>query len=1095
MMSPWRIELFGQLRAHRAEHSLTRFRSHKTAALLAYLAYYHHRQHSRETLIDLFWPEGDLEAGRHNLSMSLSSLRRQLEPPGTPVGAVIVANRQNVGLNPAAVVTDVGAFETGLNAADKATGRTEKAQLLARALDLYKDRLLPGFYEDWLVPEQTRLDHLYFEAVRQLIALLEESEEPRHALEVARRALVIDPLREETHAGIMRLLSSVQEPVAALTQYRELQRLLEKEIGDAPSASVQALAHRIRKEADSRDAELSSVVPEAVRAFSLLRKPELGSPHVAEAAQRTQRPAGTVTFLLIDVEGSSTPAEPEGETFRTRLERDIRLLRQRIQEQCGYEVKETGDGFVAAFAAVREALGCALKCRRALFSAGSGLPVRMALHTGDVEIGAGDYQGPVLQRASRLLTAAHAGQTLCSEETATVLRRSLPDDVSLLDLGLYRLRDMRDAEHVFQIQDADLPIGEFPLLRADRAHAGRLPLSFSRFFGREAEMTTVMTLLVSDQRRLVTLTGPGGTGKTRLALETARRLEEPFPGAIWFVPLADMSDPTLIAEAILEALGLPSPGSVDPLDQAVRALSGQNSCLVLDNFEQLADSGAHVVQTLLERVSTLSVLVTSRQTLGLTGECEFAVPTLPTPPRIHTPSTLVQYGSVQLFIDRAQAIRPDFQVTDSNAPAVAELCVRLEGLPLAIELAAARVQVLTPAQMLARLDRRFELLRTRRKGVTARHQALEVCIDWSFRLLEPEVQAFFCRLCLLRGEWTLETAEIVAGESDVLEKVQRLREASFLLMREAFDAGGTTLRFHMLESLREFGLERLDPRELNAGYERLTRHFSALSGPDPFATVDTENVRVVVCWCHSSEIGHSMELDLLNALMHFWSNRGGWLEGREWMEAALERHAGEATLAQRKAWNTLGFLNAMLGDDSRARECFERVLADSKQAEDPVMTVRALSNLAIITVREGDSSLGCALMEQSLHQAERLGDARIIATQNYNVGAAHLDLGHYEEARRFLDRGLQQSREQGFAGGIALCLGSLAQLARKEGDSPSARRMLEESLEMYRDVGEQPRVVEMLDHLVELLEEQGDSVQAHIYAEESALLQKRLRGE
>jgi predicted ATPase len=628
------------------------------------------------------------------------------------------------------------------------------------------------------------------------------------------------------------------------------------------------------------------------------------------------------------------------------------------------------------------------------------------------------------------------------------------------------------------------------------------------FFGRQRELGQLVAMLrptvaadledYSPQAwrlRILTVLGTGGSGKTRLAIEVGRACTIDYGMPVCFVSLMDADTPERMMQSIAEAVCPAASGDRNAFEVITSTLEEKSCLLVLDNLEQLVEACAETLSRLLQSLPKLTVLVTSRQRLGLDGEREFSLLPLPTPEREDTPECLMEFASVQLFVDRAQAARADFQLTPRNARSVGALCRRLEGLPLALELAASWAQTLSPAQMLARLDRRFELLRTRRKGMASRHQALDVCIDWSFRLLSPEVQAFFCRLCLLRAEWTLELGEIVAGDLQSLEKLQYLREASFLLVREVPDAEGTTLRFHMLESLREFGLERLDPREVNAGFERLTRYFSRFSGSDPFATVDTENVRAVVQWCRTSTVGHSLELDLLNALMHFWGNRGGWREGSGWVQSALERHTGATTPAQRKAWNTLGFLHAMLADNGQARACFERLLTDSKEAEDPVMAVRALSNLAIIAVKEGDPVRGCALMEQSLDQAERLGDARIIATQNYNVGAAHLELGHYEEARRFLDQSLQQSREQDFSGGIALCLCSLAQAARKEGDSLAARQMLEESLEIFRAHGEQPRVVEILDLLARVLEELGESWRARSLADESARLRERLQGD
>ncbi len=311
-------------------------------------------------------------------------------------------------------------------------------------------------------------------------------------------------------------------------------------------------------------------------------------------------------------------------------------------------------------------------------------------------------------------------------------------------------------------------------------------------------------------------------------------------------------------------------------------LGGSSSLLVLDNMEQIAEEGAEIVADLLHRLPRLTILTTSRQRLNLDGERELLLPPLSTPEHMDSPECLLEIASVQLFVDRAQAACADFQLTVRNAASVAALCRRLEGLPLALELAASWAQTLSPAQMLARLDRRFELLRARRKGMALRHQALETCIAWSYRLLEPELQAFFCRLCLLRGEWTLETAAVMADDArTVPERLQRLREASFLLAREQEDPTGTSLHFYMLETLRDFGLEQLSPFEVEAGYERLVTALIARARSYPVAIIDRENMRAAVAWCRRSVTGQKLELALLNALMHYWCNRGGWAEGRD----------------------------------------------------------------------------------------------------------------------------------------------------------------------------------------------------------------------
>ena len=287
-------------------------------------------------------------------------------------------------------------------------------------------------------------------------------------------------------------------------------------------------------------------------------------------------------------------------------------------------------------------------------------------------------------------------------------------------------------------------------------------------------------------------------------------------------------------------------------------------------MEQLGEAGAEVAHTLLEALPDLTLLVTSRSRLHLDGERELALLPLQTPEHADTPECLLEFASVQLFVDRAQAACADFQLTARNAASVAALCRRLEGLPLALELAASWAQTLSPAQMLARLNRRFELLRARRKGMAARHQALETCIEWSFRLLRADVQPFFCRLCLLRGEWTLEMAEILTQDRQALDKLQQLREASFLSAREAPDATGTTRHFRILESLREFGMERLSPEEIDAWQARLAHTLIELPHPNPLSRIDAENLRVLVQWCRTSAAEPGLELELLNALKPFW---------------------------------------------------------------------------------------------------------------------------------------------------------------------------------------------------------------------------------
>jgi non-specific serine/threonine protein kinase len=548
-----------------------------------------------------------------------------------------------------------------------------------------------------------------------------------------------------------------------------------------------------------------------------------------------------------------------------------------------------------------------------------------------------------------------------------LLERDLPPGVQLADLGVYRLRDLPTPERLFQVNYAGAAETVFPPLRAEAGYASNLPVSFTRFFGREPEIGQLCDLLLDSGTRLVTLSGPGGTGKTRLALEVASRLVPSFSGAVWFVSLADLSDAALIGDALVGALRLPRTPGREPLEQAIEALSKQPSLLVLDNFEQLVEAGAGVVRTLLERVPDLTILVTSRQLLGLSGEREFALSPLPTPGgAADTPERLSLYGSVQLFVDRAQAVKPDFQVTNANAPAVAELCDRLEGIPLAIELAAARAQVLTPAQMLAQLQNRFAFLVSRKRDVAERHRTLRAAIDWSFRLLSPELQRFFARLSVFRGGWTVEAAEQVCEEPLALDHLAVLRECS--LVRTDDGSGSNEIRFGMLETLREFGQERL--RETGEEWVLHKRHldyfarFSQdskkhLFGPEQKQWLDRyehelDNMRSALEAALTDVGDPDSGLRLALGYDRFWQVRGYVSEARGWLKRLLGCANALSEESRAKALYAAGFFALRQGDNPEARVLLEESLSAFRERGDTSFIARAADNLALVLQDQGD---------------------------------------------------------------------------------------------------------------------------------------------
>lgn len=1089
----WKIELFGRLRVGRgsgdaAAPVVTRFRTKKTGALLAYLAFYRDRVHAREPLCELLWPDAPEKTQRNNLNMALSSLRRQLEPPPLPARSVIVADPATVRLNPAAVTTDVAEFEAALRQAGQARGAAERAGHLEEAVALYGGDLSVGFYDDWIVSEQERLRDRFLQALEELLSHWERVGDTPRALACARRAMRGDPEREAFHHTLIRLLAATGRTAEALRQFAECERALAAE-GDAPSPELRALIGQIGQRTHRAPVVAAAPAPSSREA--------IGAPAL---------PAGTVTFLWTDVEGSTAFLERGGEAARAALERHHRLLRAEFVRHDGQEAKEMGDGFLVAFAHARRALACAVAGQRAL-EAPDAVKVRMVLHSGDIAPGAdGGYHGLLLHHGARMLGAGHGGQILCSEATAALLRREVgEEEVTLRDLGVYRLRDVPEGERLFQVCYPGMARSEFPPPAALPARTAHLPPTFTRFFGREGEIARLTELLLSPAMpaRLVTLTGPGGTGKTRLAIEAAQRLRAPMAEAVWFAELADLSDARLLPDAVRDALRLPRlPGQDSALEQIVEALSAQPALLVLDNCEHLIEEGAvPFVQTLRTRVPTLICLLTSRQRLNLPGEGEMVLAPLPVPGRADQPERLIRYESVQLLVERAQAVRADFQITPGNAPDVAELCAKLEGIPLAIELAAARAGVLTPRQMLVRMEKHpFDLLVDRRRSVEARHRTMRAVIDWSYGLLSPRLQRFWVRLSVFRGGWTAEAAQAVCAEpapppphvpSDaVLDYLSELRECSLIQAEESVEGyPGGVMRFRMLETLRQYAAERLVESGEAEGAQRRHRDFflalaeeaePELQGPDQAQWLDRletehDNFRAALTRPEAVEV----HLQLAGALHWFWMVRGHLTEGRRWLEGALagiDKGCGalsDALWAQ--SLNAAGVLAWSAADLVAGRRHFEDSLEIFRRMGGRGKIASALNNLGIVASQQADYATARRYYEESLAIYRELGAPRRVASVLSNLGAVALEQGDNAAARRYLEESLPIQRDLQDTFGLANTLLNLGEAACNEGRDAQARALLGESLSLRCALGDRNYVAATLLSLAAIARRRGDA--------------------
>ncbi len=480
-------------------------------------------------------------------------------------------------------------------------------------------------------------------------------------------------------------------------------------------------------------------------------------------------PTGTVTFLFTDIEGSTRLWEKHPDVAREALARHDFLIEEIVERHGGSLVRPRGEGDsrFAVFARATEAAAAAAELQAAMYNEPwpppATLKVRMALHTGEADLREGDYYGSAVNRCARLRSAAHGGQTLLSQVTYALVSDSLPPGVSVKDLGEHRLKDLVKPERIFQLEPPGLPT-DFPPLKTLDVRPNNLPLQRSALVGRGKLLDDISNALMRDDVGILTLTGPGGMGKTRLSLQVAADLLEHFADGAFFVPLEPVNDAGLVASTIARTFEVREGGGRPLLETLEDYLRDKQMLLVLDNFEQVLGAGP-VVSGLVKAAPGLKVLVTSRARLHVRGEREFPIPplSLPGPGELPTPEGMAQYEAVRLFIERAVAVKPDFEVNNDNAPAVAEICARLDGLPLAIELAAARIKLLPPRAMLARLQHRLSLLVGGERDLPSRQQTLRGAIDWSYNLLDQEEQTLFRRLSVAVGGCTLQAAEAVCN--------------------------------------------------------------------------------------------------------------------------------------------------------------------------------------------------------------------------------------------------------------------------------------------------------------------------------------------
>lgn len=812
-------------------------------------------------------------------------------------------------------------------------------------------------------------------------------------------------------------------------------------------------------------------------------------------------PTGTVTFLFTDIEGSTKLAREHPEIWETLRARHHTILQSAIDSHNGYVFQIIGDAFCVAFHTAGDAVRVAVKSQMDLYSEDWGdtpVKVRMGIHSGKAEIQeTGEYHGYLaMSRAQRLMSAGHGGQVLISAAAQELLLEDLPKDVSLRDLGERRLKDLIRPEHVYQLVMPGLTF-EFPPLKTLDFYRHNLPVQLTSFIGREKEMKELKQSILDH--RLVTLTGVGGTGKTRLALQVAADLLDRFPDGVWFVELASLSNADLIPQTILSALGIPEQPGLTARQLLIDYLRNKRLLLVLDNCEHLIQACAEIANTLLSHHLSLNIIATSREPLSVAGELIWHVPSLSLPDVKQLPGIeqLSQYEAVQLFIERATLAQPHFRVTNDNAPAIAQICFRLDGIPLAIELAAARVRTLSVEQIGKRLDDRFRLLTGGSRTALERHQTLRATIDWSYNLLSADEKLLFKRLSVFIGGWTLEAAEQVCvwegATLDILDLLTHLVDKSLVVLDGE--------RYHMLETTRQYAREKLlDSDEGQTLHEKHADYFLALAkeadrevhGPRQLEWINTletehDNFRTALDWNVST---YQMEkaARLFNSLSWPWQLRSHFSELSEWFEkiTALP-DIGRFPLQHATLLVSLGSWEWLRGKLAEARSHLtqSRSICMALGVEGEAQLAWTLNWLSLVTRMEStDLAEAASLAKESSQLHQKWGDRTGEAFGILNLGIIQRDL-RLPSAKQTLERSLELYNQLEDPWGIARASQFLGALFLDEGDFEKAQTYFEQHLRLDKKLDFKTGVIAALDNMADLHRTKGDFTQAEQYSQKA----------
>lgn len=809
------------------------------------------------------------------------------------------------------------------------------------------------------------------------------------------------------------------------------------------------------------------------------------------------QPAGTVTLVFTDVEGSTSLLQTLGDRYPEVLADHHRLIREAFARHGAVERGSAGDGLYFVFPAARPAVQAAFDGQIAITSHDWPDQIvirdRMGLHTGEPWSTSEGYVGLDVHRAARICAAGHGGQILISQTTRDLIADDLRAPMGVVDLGVHRLRSLDTPQRLYQLTGPGLA-GEFPPPRTTDAPRNNLKLEVTSFVGRERELEQATRML--EQSALLTLTGPGGVGKTRLGLRLARALLDQFEDGVWVVECGTLTDPAFVLPSVVGTIGLAEPAGRSLLATIVDHLKGKRLLLVLDDCDPVLAECADLAEALVRSCSAVRVVVTSREALGVPGEAILPIASLMTPGAGSAvgPSDLAAVDACRLFVERATAVQPTFVLTEQNARSVAQLCRRLDGIPLAIELAAARVRALPVEQIAARLDDRFRLLTGGSRAATARHQTLRATIDWSYDLLTEPERAVLRRLSVFAGGATLEAAESVcAGEPvdsiEILDVLGRLVEKSLVFT----DPMLTEARFRLLETVREYARGRLV--ETDEGDATLRRHrdwYLALveeaspaffHGPEPAEWLrhldrEHDDLRAALEWCLDQPGEGRSGLRIAAGLWRYWEIRGHLTEGRGWLERMVEAVGGDVSPLRANALTGAGNLAFMQGDFRAASTFHEASLALHRQIGDRQSVAYAANNLANTALQLGDHQRARALYEEAIALSRELGDVRGAAFGSINLADVATRQGDLGAARELHEEILATIRELGDRWMEAFAIDTFARATSRTGDLAGARSLHIEALAILEEMGDRRGVARVLTHLADLALTDGETARA-----------------